>query len=419
MKTGEIEGNYPGSSLNHSARSDDLMNNINEYYLKRQVYGIDYEADEDGYKPAARDDIVEILNEGVNFWCYTGHSSSEMLGDEHYFSEEDVANLDNNGRRGFMFVAGCQTGDFGNEEPCLTEQLLFAGDGGIIGSFAPTESSGPASNILMGLVFLSSLYNDNVRWGEAMLEAQFNSTASIFNTVKYNILGDPLAKIMNGTANDLITNEVIEIMLPGEELGFFWQCEESCTEALTAIREASSYIEYSHTLDGITYEYNRWRPGEIIYSQVRPVTGGWGVVLITLPEDVVEGFDGRIVCLSENEQGETLSWFSGDIQMGNNSGEEPDIVPANCISISNYPNPFNPETTIRYYLPESGAVKLSIYNIKGKLVNNLINNNENEGWHEMVWNGKDQAGRATSSGVYIIKLRSGEYSISRKISQLK
>ena len=419
MKTGEIEGSTPLSGMNHSARSDDLMNSIEDYYLKRQVYGIDYEANDDGYKPAARNDIIEILNEGVNLWCYTGHSWTTTLGDEHYFSEEDVADLANNGRRGFMFVAGCETGDFGNETPCLAEQLLFAGSGGIIGSYAPTESTGPTSNNQMGMVLLSALCNDNCSWGEAMLEAQYNSAASVSNTIKFNILGDPLAWLSNGTANDLITGEEIENMLPGEELSFAWQCEPSCTEAILAVVNASSYIEYSHTLEDVTYEYNRWCPGNVVYSMISPVAGGWGYAQFTVPEEIVEGNDGRIVCFSESEAGETLSWFSGDIQMGDNNGEEPDIVPAGAMQLSNYPNPFNPVTTIRYYLPEEGNSELSIYNIKGNLVRKLVSDSESEGWHEHLWDGRDQSGRSTSSGIYIIKLASEDQSLNRKISLIK
>jgi len=419
MKTGQIEGINPTSGMNHSGRSDDMMNSIEDYYLKQQVYGIDYEADESGYKPAARDDIIEIVNEGVNLWCYTGHSAIDMLGDEHYFTEEDIVELNNNGRLPFMFVAGCKTGDFGTEEVCLIEQLMFAGEGGIIGAYASAEYTNPTSNIQMGMTFLSALYNDNSSWGNAMLDAQYNSPASIMNMVKYNILGDPLGYCMTGAADDLVINGEIEMMLPGEELSFEWQCEPSCTEAILAVVNASSYIEYSHTLEDVTYEYNRWCPGNVVYSMINPVAGGWGYAQFTVPEEIVEGDDGRIVCLSESEVGETLSWFSGDIQMGDNNGEEPDIVPAGVIQLSNYPNPFNPVTTIRYYLPEGGNSELSIYNIKGGLVKKLVNGSESEGWHEHLWDGRDQSGRSTSSGIYIIKLASEDRSLSRKISQIK
>jgi len=105
--------------------------------------------------------------------------------------------------------------------------------------------------------------------------------------------------------------------------------------------------------------------------------------------------------------------------VGNNSGEDSDIVPSNAVQLSNYPNPFNPRTMIRYYLPESGNMELIVYNIKGERVRNILNDYSEEGWHEMEWDGRNEQGASTTSGVYILRLRSGAGEINRKISQLK
>jgi len=87
--------------------------------------------------------------------------------------------------------------------------------------------------------------------------------------------------------------------------------------------------------------------------------------------------------------------------------------------LNNFPNPFNPATTIAYELPERSKVVLQVFDINGKLVRTLINSLVEEGYGEVVWNGKDQSGRSVSSGVYFYKLRAGKTMISRKAVLLR
>jgi len=89
------------------------------------------------------------------------------------------------------------------------------------------------------------------------------------------------------------------------------------------------------------------------------------------------------------------------------------------ISTANYPNPFNPETTISYSLGKDAAVSLEIYNLKGQLVNRLLNANQTKGTHSAVWNGKDSYGRDVASGFYFYRLTAGDSSQTRKILLMK
>ncbi|MGB2698426.1 MAG: T9SS type A sorting domain-containing protein, partial [Candidatus Zixiibacteriota bacterium] len=81
----------------------------------------------------------------------------------------------------------------------------------------------------------------------------------------------------------------------------------------------------------------------------------------------------------------------------------------------NYPNPFNPETVIEYVLPTNSQIKLSIYNILGQHIKTLIDEYQKAGSNKAVWNGKDQAGRKVSSGVYFYRLKAGEFTQTRKM----
>jgi len=73
--------------------------------------------------------------------------------------------------------------------------------------------------------------------------------------------------------------------------------------------------------------------------------------------------------------------------------------------ISNYPNPFNPTTTIKYYLRKDSFVNLSIYNIKGQIIKQLSDSIKEKGDNSIVWNGTDEKGNPVSSGVYFYKIK--------------
>ncbi|HHE37758.1 MAG TPA: T9SS type A sorting domain-containing protein, partial [Candidatus Cloacimonetes bacterium] len=87
----------------------------------------------------------------------------------------------------------------------------------------------------------------------------------------------------------------------------------------------------------------------------------------------------------------------------------------------NYPNPFNPITTIKFGLKENADVRLVIYNSKGQKVRTLINENREAGYHQITWNGKDDSGRVTSSGIYFYKLKTGDgkFSSTKKMILMK
>jgi hypothetical protein len=85
----------------------------------------------------------------------------------------------------------------------------------------------------------------------------------------------------------------------------------------------------------------------------------------------------------------------------------------------NYPNPFNPETTISYSLKEATPVSIGIYNVKGQLVRTLVSEAKEAGSHSVVWNGRDNDNRSVSSGVYFYKMSAGKYSSTRKMIMMK
>ncbi|MCK5052306.1 MAG: chitobiase/beta-hexosaminidase C-terminal domain-containing protein [Candidatus Cloacimonetes bacterium] len=99
--------------------------------------------------------------------------------------------------------------------------------------------------------------------------------------------------------------------------------------------------------------------------------------------------------------------------------EDPIIQTQNIISLKNYPNPFNPMTTIAYTLPSDGMIGLKVYNIKGQVVKTLIEGEQLAGSYETVWNGKDNNEKSVSTGIYFYKLSTKNKTIMRKMLMLK
>ena len=100
-------------------------------------------------------------------------------------------------------------------------------------------------------------------------------------------------------------------------------------------------------------------------------------------------------------------------------GDHQKIAPESFALFQNYPNPFNPQTTISYQLPARAQVRLTVYNLLGEKIIELVNEVQNTGEKSVRWDGRDESGRLVHSGVYIFTLQAGDYSQSRKMMLLR
>lgn len=87
--------------------------------------------------------------------------------------------------------------------------------------------------------------------------------------------------------------------------------------------------------------------------------------------------------------------------------------------LSNYPNPFNTETTITFSLAEEKDVSLEVFNSRGQMVATLVNRKLSSGNHQVVWNGRDDDNRPLSSGIYLYRIKAGSYNKTNKMILLK
>jgi len=85
----------------------------------------------------------------------------------------------------------------------------------------------------------------------------------------------------------------------------------------------------------------------------------------------------------------------------------------------NYPNPFNSSTTIPYIIPFSSRVEINILDINGKFLTKIVDEYQSDGEKSVIWNGKDNLGRQVSAGVYLYRIKAGEFTQTRKMLFLK
>ena len=94
-------------------------------------------------------------------------------------------------------------------------------------------------------------------------------------------------------------------------------------------------------------------------------------------------------------------------------------IPSTFTLHQNYPNPFNPITTVRYELPEDSFTNITIYDMLGNVVNNLVNTNQSPGYKSIQWNATNNQGEPVSAGVYLYKIQAGDFVDTKKMILLK
>ncbi|MBN2544095.1 T9SS type A sorting domain-containing protein [bacterium] len=138
------------------------------------------------------------------------------------------------------------------------------------------------------------------------------------------------------------------------------------------------------------------KPKEI-REEIRKMLEGYG---IELPDFKNEHGNEK-----GNKQGNSMN-------KGNQKGK-------NKMTGSNYPNPFNPETTIEFTMYENAYATVGIYDIQGKLVRTLFKGDKGTGTHSITWNGKDENGNKVPSGTYFYKVQAGDELIAKQIILLE
>lgn len=120
------------------------------------------------------------------------------------------------------------------------------------------------------------------------------------------------------------------------------------------------------------------------------------------------------------DTGGTFQYAAIDILFEYTKVEEELLVELRSYLHQNYPNPFTPETTISYSVPQVSEINLEVFNLKGQKVRTLVNDSKSKGDHSVVWNGTDDNGNPVSSGIYLYKLSSkGRFTSTKKMIMMR
>jgi hypothetical protein len=93
--------------------------------------------------------------------------------------------------------------------------------------------------------------------------------------------------------------------------------------------------------------------------------------------------------------------------------------PESFALVQNYPNPFNPTTVIPFQIAEASMVRLTVYDVTGRLVKTLLLEELQPGSYTAEWDGRDMQNRSVSSGLYIYRLEAGSYSQTMRMTLLR
>ena len=168
---------------------------------------------------------------------------------------------------------------------------------------------------------------------------------------------------------------------------------------------------YVSELDGMipTYLY--------LGDTIEDLGNGHGLVHLFFLDD--NSYGSFIYGHGENLGG-TMIYTTIDIQFDEPISSNPVISPSIADLGQNFPNPFNPTTSISYAIREAGNVILEVFNVKGQKVTTLVDRNHEPGNYKVDWNGTDVHGKNVTSGIYFYKMKTGNrYSSTKKMIMLK
>jgi hypothetical protein len=222
--------------------------------------------------------------------------------------------------------------------------------------------------------------------GAALLAGGVGSTFNIVNSIFYGNITDQIYLVNDGPEEPLTMN-IYNSLIEGGESNIL----------------NPSYWNTLNWLEGNLDDDPLWiGTGDYPYmlQSTSPCIDAGTIDLppgIVLPEFDLAG-NPRIY-------GETIDMGAYEFQGDPQSNDENEIIIPEVTQISNYPNPFNPSTTIKFDLAESGKIELVIYNIKGQKVKTLLDAYFSKGHFETIWRGTDDDKKKASSGQYFIKLK--------------
>jgi Right handed beta helix region/FlgD Ig-like domain len=202
---------------------------------------------------------------------------------------------------------------------------------------------------------------------------------------------------------------------------------ESCTvtdNTYGVMVHTGSNPDLGHVTGGSSVGYNVFTPAGSYYvynrtsNTVSAQRDYWPASPPTLCQPLGTKLYGPVDSDSALCTAPTLSALMFHIPAGEDRGEAG--LPTRFSLRQNYPNPFNPTTTIAYDVPRPGAdVEISLYDVAGRLVTILVDEQKMPGRYQVHWDGHDRRGQPVASGVYFLRMKAGTFTETKKVLLLR
>ncbi len=307
---------------------------------------------------------------------------------------DNIVNLPANGRTSLYYSIACGNGEidhaqapFNDSTPNVLQALLSLKDAGAIAGIGNSRWGWVSVSYLLQKAFYDSSFAHPDR---PAVQAMYGSKAAYYyyRDLVYgqNFLGDPALRIYSGVPGNLL----VTTTLKGDTLTM------TASSSGKSIGGVSANVSCDGQLLG------------------RVSTGADGVARFVYPFGL-----GTTYTVSFVKSGYAINQTTFVPSIATDVDDRPSNIPATYSLAQNFPNPFNPTTTISFDLPRQSQVELRIYNLLGQQVTTLANGAFLSGHHELIWNGCDGRGQSVAGGIYFYKIEAGDFSESRKMALVK
>jgi len=252
--------------------------------------------------------------------------------------------------------------------------------------------------------FSNMLYNDAIFmvWEDFRSGSVFDVYIQKFDLGGSEVWGDSVAVVVQNN-----NQEAPYLVSDGTNFMIFWEdyANGNESELLGQLLDENGEMIWSDYPDGFT-----------ICSELRNQN---------TPKAVNDGEYSYVIWKDTRSSGKTdiYNAYIQKVKFEPVDADDTQIPISGNVLMQNYPNPFNPTTTIDFNLSEDSFVSLEIYNIRGQKVKTLLADEMQAGYHSMVWNGKNEAGKSVSSGIYFSNFGTnngnGDYTSVKKMLLLK
>lgn len=363
--------------------------------------------------------VISVMNEGWgfitnlnhgNFYAYSSMSPnyndaprSYLWGDTLNLNDgaSSLTRLAESDKYSIYYSFSCEVAafDFDKEVvrpgPFMTnhtfmEAYLFRPNRAGPAFFGNTRWGWVSASFRLEQKFIELVFSDsacNLGVAEALSKTFFPNYRDI--GYGHNLFGDPETKIWRGIPRNLKLLAPTEIDIGNPSL-----------KALAIIdNEPAQNINICI-----------WKPGELYFRGITDQTGK-----VEIPLSLAKGGQLYVTAIADNY----IPAIDTVIIRERVGIDDPSLTAGSFFLANAYPNPFNSTTSIKFGCEYPGAIKLELFDIGGRKVRTLADCNFDTGEHELVWDGRNDQGRAVASGVYIYRLTSNEHVYAKKMILLK